>query len=89
MSDCVIDLASSGVLKHYIGDEYGIKCQRERCPHLIYRDHCLMLLRNGKNGNRHSSIILLYTGMEIQDIFKDIANPDPANEKSGSVCCVH
>ena len=56
VSDCVIDLVSSGVLKHYIGDEYGIKCQRETFLRLIYRDHRLNLLRNGDNGNGHSRL---------------------------------
>ena len=48
VSDCVIDLVSSDVVKHFIGNEYGIKCQREHCTRLIYRDHCLELSEMAK-----------------------------------------
>ena len=61
---------------------------------MIYRDHRLKLLRNGENGKgirdyaeekgldntRKKTLQLLHNaGMEVQDIFEDIADPDPCS----------
>ena len=83
-------------LKHYIGDEDEIKCQRGLYRRLIYRDHHLKPPRNGESGNGHSIItprkktsqLLHFAGMEVQDIFEDIADPNPEGNQHPYAVCI-